>query len=149
MPKGNSGIRRGKTSDVTYHVNRTYNVEYNANGMVRKKIDNEPFRKVYEASPGTKITVKYVGFGSDGVGHYVIGERGSGQKVLEVLNANGLRKTSYVLRTVSDVKNHLHGAWDITIHGRDLRAEARERRRQEKELWRTLQNYDRKRQKTK
>lgn len=60
MPKGNSNIRRGKTSDVTYHVNRTYNVEYNANGMVsdvRKKIDNEPFRKVYEASPGTKITV--------------------------------------------------------------------------------------------
>ena len=152
MPKGNSGIKRGKTPDVTYHVNKTYNVEHDGNGMVRNvniKIDNEPFRKVYEASAGTRITVNYAGLGSEGTGHYVIGERGGGQKVLEVFNTDGVRKASYVLRSVSDVKRHFHGAWDITIHGRDMRAEARERRRQEKELWKNMQASWEKRQKSK
>ena len=139
MPKGASGIRRGKTPDVTYSVSAEY---VQRNGKLKAEVKNdEGFRAILQATAGTRITVRYAGFGDGGTHEYMVRERGGGQKVLEVLNETGQRKKTYVLRSVSDVKKHINplGAKEITIHGRDMRAEARERRRQEKELMKTLQ----------
>ena len=154
-PKKHSGIKRGKTPDIKYGHNeiRKWETIHNPDGTagnIKEIIFNEPFRVILNASDGTRITVKYSGFGSSGTEEFKIGMRGSGHKQLQSLTENGSVRKSYTIKTITDIKKHINtrSVWEITIHGRDLRAEAREAKRRRRELWRDL-NASYKKQQTK
>ena len=141
--KANSGINlgggSGKTSDVTYEHIRTYETSRDAKGQSHTKVvvNNDAYRAIAQASPGTKITVEYVGLGVFAINHYQIEGAVSGNKRLVLMDEQGRRKhRGYVIHSVSDVKKHINpgSVSKITIHGRDLRAEAREEARERKEF---------------
>ncbi|MBQ7593239.1 MAG: hypothetical protein IJU48_02660 [Synergistaceae bacterium] len=153
QPKEHSGIKRGKTPDIKFGHDeiRRYETIRNPDGTLKESkeiISNEPFRAILNASDGTRITVHYVGFGSTGTEELMIGMRGTSNKQLVRIREDGRASRSYSIKTVSDVKKHINplSAWEITIHGRDLRAEAREAKRRERELWREMNAAYKKRQ---
>ena len=145
-----SGKKSSKTPDVKFsrddiaEYEKTFNPDRTLKD-IQLKVHNEPFKAILNSTEGTKITVQYYGLGFSDTGHYEIGKHGS-NKVLRRINEDGQRlHKGYVIRSVHDVKKHINprSAAEITIHGRDLRAEARERSRQAKELFRNLQkNYE-------
>ena len=133
MPKGRSGRRSGKTPDVTYKVEFARTKK----GYMTSKSDG--FKAIAESPEGTRVTVDYI-FGGSSL--FEVQMRGGKTKVLTAINEDGIsRARGRVIRTASTVRDVLGNPRKIIIHGRDLKAEAREKRRQEKEYdkwWRSL-----------
>ena len=121
MPKGKSGIKRAKNPDVTYKVEAEIVVKYDKNGHAKwgVKSNNEPFKAIYEAPVGTRISVKYIHEFKKS--EYIIGMHGSSTKTLQLIVKEGKPyQRPYYIRSMSDVKKHINplGATEITIHGR-------------------------------
>lgn len=123
----------GKTPDVTYKVDFTTTKK----GYWTSK--SEGFKAIAESPEGTRVTVDFT-FGGSTL--YEVQMRGGGTKVLTAINEDGTtRMRGKVIRTASAVRDVLGNPRTITIHGRDLKAESREKRRRDEEYerwWKSL-----------